>query len=279
MIGAFVGDCIGSEFEFPPGKFKDPDAELFGPSARFTDDTVCTSAIAQWLLSGESDPTEALRSMGLLHLARGFGGKFLEWLRCDDPRPYGSWGNGSAMRASPIALWALTDGEALDLAARSAAPTHGHPDAVAGAQATVLAIRQAMSGMGIDEIAALAESRFGYPVCALDPAALRASHRFDVSCSGTVPLALACVQKGGSFEGAMRLCISMGGDADTLAAIAGPVAEALWGVPQELFARAARLAKPGDMAIEPILAIYGHPRVRGRVNGGGVGSPLRWAQA
>jgi ADP-ribosyl-[dinitrogen reductase] hydrolase len=275
MIGAFVGDCIGSEYEF--FRNKNPDVPLFTPKASFTDDTVCTSAIAQWLISGDADPTDTLLDMGRLHLARGFGGKFLEWLRSEHPTPYGSWGNGSAMRASPIALWAATDAQAMELVARSAAPTHGHPDAVNGAQAMVMAIRWAMQGIGIEEICARAETQFGYAgLCAREPVLERPSHRFDVSCAGTVPLALACCLRAHGYEEAIRLCISMGGDADTLAAIAGPVAEALWGVPSDLFFKAARLSRPEDRAMEPILAIYGHPNVRGRIVGG-VDAPLRWA--
>ena len=275
MIGAFVGDCAGSEYEF--GKNKNPDVPLFTPKAQFTDDTVCTSAIAQWLLSGEDDPTPFLLDMGRLHLARGFGGKFLEWLRSDHPQPYGSWANGSAMRVSPCALWARDDAEALRLAELSALPTHGHPAAVKGAQAVAMAIRHAMRGAPIDEVLARIEADFDYPgLSHMDPVALRPAHRFDVSCEGTVPLALACVGRGGSFEGAIRLCLSMGGDADTLAAIAGAVGEAVWGVPEDFFNRASRLAFPEDRAIEPILAIYGHPRARARIQGG-VGSPLRWA--
>lgn len=277
MIGAFVGDCIGSEYEFPFGVHRNPDVPLFTPKSRFTDDTVCTSAIAQWLISGESDATNALWEMARLHVARGFGGKFLEWSRTDNPQPYGSWGNGSAMRVSPCALWATSDAEAMDLARRSAEPTHGHPDAVNGAQAVALAIRWAMCGVDIHDINERVERDFGYAgLRSMNPAALRATHKFDVSCAGTVPLALACCQAGGSFEGAMRLCISMGGDADTLAAIAGPVCEALWGIPEDLFNQASELSKLGDRALEPILAIYGHPRVRSRINGGGVGQPLRW---
>lgn len=275
MIGAFIGDCAGSAYEFT--KNKDPLVDLMPKQAVFTDDTVCTSAIAQWLLSGQSDPASFLLSMGRQHLPRGFGAKFIAWLKSDAPLPYGSWGNGSAMRASPVALWALDDAEARALAAASAAPTHGHPDAVAGAQALVLSIRWAMSGMALDDILDRVEREFGYEgLSARDPEAERATHKFDVSCSGTVPLALACCARGGSFEGAIRLCVSMGGDADTLAAIAGPVAEALWGVPEELFEKAAMRSHPEDRALEPILAIYGHPRVRGRINAGGVGRPLRW---
>lgn len=275
MIGAFIGDCVGSEYEFKANK--NPLVPLLTPSAGFTDDTVCTSAIAQWLISGQADPTSHLLSMGRLHMARGFGGKFLEWLRSEHPAPYGSWGNGSAMRASPIALWARSDAQALELARASAAPTHGHPDAVLGAQALVMAIRWAMEGVGIEEICARAEREFGYAgLLARDPASERAAHKFDVTCAGTVPLALACCLRGGSFEGAMRLCVSMGGDADTLAAIAGPVAEALWGIEPALFEKAMKLAHAEDRAIEPILAIYGHPAVRGRINGGGIGAPLRW---
>lgn len=275
MIGAFVGDCIGSEYEF--FRNKNPDVPLFTPKASFTDDTVCTSAIAQWLISGDADPTAHLLDMGRLHLARGFGGKFLEWLRSDDPMPYGSWGNGSAMRASPIALWARSDTEAMALTRASALPTHGHPDAILGASAMVMSIRWAMEGVGIEEICHRAQSQFGYEgLLARHPAAERATHRFDVSCAGTVPLALACCLRSENYEQAIRLCIAMGGDADTLAAIAGPVAEALWGVPEQFFDQASRLARPEHRAIEPILAIYGHPRVRARIVGG-LGSPLRWA--
>jgi ADP-ribosylglycohydrolase len=278
MIGAYVGDVVGSEYEFPPGIHRDPAVPLFTPKAAFTDDSVCTSAIAQWLLSGEADPTPFLHQMGRLHIDRGFGGAFSQWLRSNDPQPYGSWGNGSAMRVSSCALWALNDEQARQLARDSATPTHGDPTAIAGAQAITLAIRWAMEGFSLPDIIARVEREFGYSgITDMDPALLRKTHKFDVSCKGTVPLALACLHKGESFEGAMRLCVSMGGDADTLAAIAGPVGEALWGVPEYFFASAASRTNFGDLVLEPILAVYGHPRVRSRINGGGVGSPLRWA--
>jgi ADP-ribosyl-[dinitrogen reductase] hydrolase len=275
MIGALVGDCAGSEYEF--GKNKNPDVALFTVRSQFTDDTVCTAAIAQWLVSGSDDATPFLLDMGRLHLARGFGGNFLAWLQSERPEPYGSWGNGSAMRVSPCALWGRSDAEALSLAERSCAPTHNHPEAVKGAQATVMAIRHAMEGAEPRAILARIERDFGYQgLLDMDPVALRPSHRFDVSCAGTVPLALACVHHGGSFEGALRLCVSMGGDADTLAAIAGAVGEAVWGVPEDFFGKAALRCHPEDRALESILAVYGHPRVRSRIVGG-VGQPLRWA--
>lgn len=271
MFGAIVGDCIGSFWEFSGNK--NPAIPLWMPACRFTDDSVCTAAIADWVL-GKSDLTTALHQRGRIHISAGFGDRMVQWLLSDTPKPYGSWGNGSAMRVSPVALMATSDEDALHLAAQSAMPTHGHPEAVAGAQATVFAIREAFRTRDPNAVLAAVEARFGYAgLQQRDPPSERADHLFDVSCVGTVPLAVAIACRSGSFDAAMAWCCSMGGDADTLGAIAGPISEALHGIPQQHLDNARARCHPEDEIWETIEAVYAHPaaqanlRAWGRIGG------------
>lgn len=239
MWGAVVGDCIGSAWEF--GGNKNPNILLWRPDAAFTDDTVCTAAVADWALAGAppNDLAARLHAAGRAHLDRGFAPRMRAWLRSDTPTPYGSWGNGAAMRVSPVALLAPDEATALAWAEESVQPTHNHPESVRGAQAAVWAIRHAFAHRDGARLLTEAQERFGYPhLTARDPNRERAGHVFDVSVMGTVPLALVIAARAGSFREALRTCCSMGGDADTLGAIAGPIAEGLYGVPLEDWAAA-----------------------------------------
>lgn len=265
MFGALVGDCIGSFWEFSGNK--DPAIPLWVPGCRFTDDSVCTGAIATWLLSDPSASpqslTEILHEIARNHMARGFGGNMLQWIKSDQPAPYGSWGNGSAMRVSPVALWAQSDEEASELAARSASITHNDPDAIKGAQATVWAIRHAFVYRDPVKLLHDFEQKFDYPwLEQVDLEATRKAHVFDASCKGTVPLAVAIACKQGSFRAVMNMCCSMGGDADTLAAIAGPIAEALYGIPKPDVIEAHRRFRSEDNLWEPVEAVYAQPHVK-----------------
>ncbi len=234
MLGAITGDIVGSIYEH--ANIKTKDFPLFGPGCAFTDDTVLSVAVADCLLN-EGDFAATLRAYTRAHPRRGYGGMFLRWALDDDLPAYGSWGNGSAMRVSPVGFAARDEDEALALAARSAAVSHDHPDAVAGAQAVALAIYLARQGMEAkatrDEIAA----RFGYDLSE-SVAAIRARYAFDVSCAGTVPPALTCALEAEGFEDALRNAVSIGGDTDTIACIAGGLAEALFGLPEEIAAQA-----------------------------------------
>ena len=253
MLGALIGDCIGSFWEFSGNK--DPSIPLWMPASRFTDDSVCTAAIAEWLQVG-GNLMPILHARGRSNISVGYGGNMYQWLLSEQPKPYGSWGNGAAMRVSPIALWASSDEEAMLLAEHSCAPTHNHPESVRGAQATVFAIRHAFQHQDGPAMLKAVEERFGYLLSGRNLEAERLPHSFDVSIQGTVPLALLLAVEGGSFDGVMTWCCSMGGDADTLAAIAGPIAEALYGIPTR-HVQEARKRFPAEADIwEIVNALY-----------------------
>ncbi len=264
MWGSLIGDCIGSFWEFSGNK--DSSIPLWVPACRFTDDSVCTGAIAAWLTQrdGERKPLQdVLHQRCRANLSSGFGDRMVAWILSDDPKPYGSWGNGAAMRVSPIALFAQSEDEALRLAEISTRPTHNHPESVRGAQATVLAIRHAFEHRDPDGLLAFIEARFDYEgLTQRRHEDERAAHVFDVSCKGTVPLALSIAARAGSFDDTMRQCCSMGGDADTLAAIAGPVAEALYGIPRQHLENARRRFHAEDDIFEAVEAIYTLPQVQ-----------------
>ncbi len=231
MRGAIAGDIFGAAFEGHP--LKKEDFDLFGEARYFTDDTILTVATADALM-GDGDYAAAYREWGRRYPGRGYGGMFRLWLGDPSRGPYNSFGNGSAMRVSPIG-WAFdTLDEVLAEAERSAAVTHNHPEGIKGAQATAAAVHLARIGATKDEIRAEISGRFGYD---LDRtiAAIRPDYRFDVTCQGSVPEALIAFLEADDFEHAIRLAISLGGDADTQAAIAGGVAEAFFGgVPERI---------------------------------------------
>lgn len=193
---------------------------------------MCTVAIADALLQG-ADFAEALRAYVRRYPGRGYGAMFLRWALTPGLPAYGSWGNGAPMRVSPIAHWAREEDELMELAAASAAVSHDHPDAIAGAQAVALAIWMARGGTDRPGIRTLVGSRFGYdPQMSVDQ--IRAGHRFDVSSKGTVPPAIVCALEASDYEDAVRNAVSLGGDSDTLACVAGGLAEVLYGLPDEI---------------------------------------------
>lgn len=225
MLGAIAGDVIGSTYEACP--VKTTDFELFPPGACFTDDTVLTVATAAALL-GDGDYAAAYRRYGRAFPNAGYGGGFFHWLFDEGAGPYGSWGNGAAMRVSPVGFALDSVDEVLAEAARSAAVTHNHPDGVRGAQATALAVYLARSGADKAAIRSAIEERFGYGLNRhLD--AIRPDYRFDVSCQGSVPESLIAFLESTDFESAVRNAVSLGGDADTMAAIAGGIAQGCYG--------------------------------------------------
>jgi ADP-ribosyl-[dinitrogen reductase] hydrolase len=229
MFGAVVGDIAGSTYE--RFNFKFESCEIFAEGSRFTDDTVLTLATADHFLFGESY-AEVYRRFGRNYPNAGYGATFRQWMLADDPKPYNSWANGSAMRASPIA-WVADDLEwALEEAKRSAAVTHDHPNGIKGAQGVVAAVFLARQGESKDAIRQLVGDRFGYN---LDRTIeeIRPSYVFDVSCEGSVPEAIIAFLDSTDFESAIRKGISIGGDSDTIACIAGAIAHAFYGeVPQ-----------------------------------------------
>jgi ADP-ribosyl-[dinitrogen reductase] hydrolase len=232
MIGAIAGDIIGSRFEghpSPPAGF-----ELFHPQCRFTDDTVCTIAVADAILR-QTDFAASLRGFVRRHPDAGYGGMFLRWALADDAPAYGSWGNGAPMRVAAVGWVAADEGEADALAAAQAEVSHNHPDAVSAAQAvarTILALRQ---GRSVPAVRAWAAATWGYD---LRPEIALRGGTFDVSAAGTVPPALAAAFASADWEEAVRTAVGLGGDTDTLACIAGAVAEAIHRVPDVIAARA-----------------------------------------
>ncbi len=238
MLGAIAGDVIGSVYEglqvFDPATgLPRPGLDAFQPlfhrRARFTDDTVMTIAVAEHLLGG-GDLVNIFKEYGRAYPRAGYGGTFKKWVASDDRDPYNSWGNGSAMRVSPVAHAFDTMDDVVAAAQRSAAVTHNHPEGVRGACATAAAVFLARNGASKAEIRANAEGRWGYDLSrTLDQ--IRPTLGFDVSCQGTVPPALRAFLEADDFERTVRLAVSLGGDADTLACIAGSVAGAFYGVP------------------------------------------------
>ncbi len=251
MLGAIAGDIAGSVYEWAP--VKHTDFPLYTEASRFTDDSVLTIAVAEALLDGE-DYVAALQRWGQKYPDAGYGGTFIQWLFNTNPVPYNSWGNGSAMRVSPVGFAADSIDTVLREARRSAAVTHDHPEGIKGAQATALAIFLARNGASKDVIRAELEQRFGYDLGrTLDE--IRPNYRFDVSCQGSVPEAIIAFLESEHFEDALRKSISLGGDSDTQACIAGGIAEAFYGGVPEAIAHEVRKRLPGEF-IEVIERFY-----------------------
>ena len=255
MIGAIAGDIIGSVYEHHP--IKTTDFPLFQPRSRFTDDSVLTVAIADAILTGRPYQ-DAVRDWGRRYPHAGYGGAFFEWLCAADPQPYHSWGNGSAMRVSPVG-WAFdSEDEVLRQARLSAAITHDHPEGIKGAQATALAVYLARTGAEKATIRARIQTPFGYDLAGTVDA-LRPGYMFDVSCQGSVPAALIAFLDAESYEETVRNAVSLGGDSDTLACIAGGIAEAFYGgVPDSIRAEVeARLTPDLWRVVEKFERRYG----------------------
>ncbi|MBE6665129.1 MAG: ADP-ribosylglycohydrolase [Ruminococcaceae bacterium] len=237
MIGAIFGDIVGSRYEFRNTKTKN--FELFAKGCHFTDDSVMTLAVAKALL--QYDKTQDLKvfqdilitsmhTYGNAYPYAGYGGNFSWWLIKKSRLPYQSFGNGSAMRVSPIGWYANSLEEVLSLAKVSAEVTHNHPDGIKGAVVTAGSVYLAKTGASKEKIKKFIESY--YPLnFTLDE--IRPSYTFDVSCSGSVPQAMQAFLESDSFEDTVRNAVSIGGDSDTIAAIAGSVAEAFYGMSEE----------------------------------------------
>lgn len=233
LLGAVSGDVIGSVYEF--SRQKQYDFPLFGSESRVTDDSVLTIAIADAILH-ERSYLDCIREYARAYPDSGYGGFFRKWMYSNDPQPYNSFGNGSAMRVSAVG-WAFdTVEQVLSEAERSAAVTHNHPEGIKGAQATGLSILLARKGESKETVRQEVASRFGYN---LDRrvAEIRLTYEFTESCQETVPEAIIAFLESDNYEDAIRKAISLGGDADTLAAITGAIAEAYYGgVPAEIVA-------------------------------------------
>jgi ADP-ribosylglycohydrolase len=235
-MGAIAGDVIGSIYEGLPTK--STAFPLFDERCSFTDDTVLTVATAWAILRGNSFQTAYLE-FGRRYPSAGYGAGFRDWLRLEDPRPYNSFGNGSAMRVSPVGFAFDDEKVVLGEAERSAEVTHNHVEGVRGAQAVALAVFKARTGASKEEIRDVVSRNFGYD---LDRtlAEIRMDYSFDVTCEGSVPEAILAFLESTSVEHAIRLAISLGGDSDTQAAIAGGIAHAFYGELPETINRPVR---------------------------------------
>ena len=252
MYGAILGDIIGSPYEWHNKKSKD--FPLLSKFSRFTDDTAMTLAVAAGFMSVFNDPDNqiengddvnddnkalveesiirSMKTLGLRYPNAGYGGRFRDWLE-NGSEPYNSWGNGSAMRVSPVAWICSSIDKARELARLQAAVTHNHPEGIKGAEALASAIFIARAGGTKDDIRAYVTDEFGYDL-ARSCDSIRPGYRFDVSCQGSVPEAIIAFLDSMDFEDAIRNAISLGGDSDTIGAMAGSIAEAFYGVPDEL---------------------------------------------
>jgi len=231
MLGAITGDIIGSVYENIRTKRKD--FSLFTPLSLFTDDTVLTVAVADAIL-GRTDYGKTIRSYAWHYPLRGYGPKFMLWMLCPLAKPYNSLGNGSAMRVSPVGHAFTTEQEVLEQAKRSAECTHNHPEGIKGAQATALAVFMARNKASKDEIRSVIAERFGYDLSRM-LADIRSGYRLNLTCPGSVPEAIIAFLESDGFEDAIRNAVSLGGDADTQAAIAGAIAEPFYGqIPKHL---------------------------------------------
>jgi ADP-ribosylglycohydrolase len=225
MIGAIAGDIIGSVYEHEPIKTKD--FPLFQRWSKFTDDTVLTVAVAEAILDGR-DYSTAMKEIGRKYSGAGYSSTFYSWLMSEATGPYNSWGNGSAMRVSPVGFAFDDEARVLAEARKTAEITHNHPEGIKGAQATALAVFLARARRDREVIKLEIQGRFGYDLeRSLD--AIRPTYGFDVSCQGTVPQAIIAFLESTSFEDAIRNAVSLGGDSDTLACITGGIAHAYYG--------------------------------------------------
>lgn len=228
MLGAIIGDVVGSRFEF--NNTNKLNFKLFTKECSFTDDTICTIAIASALLTGESYKDSLLEWCRAYPNPMGaYGGSFSRWIHSADPQPYNSFGNGSAMRVSPIAWWFDTLEEVQAEAEKTAIVTHDHPEGIKGAVATATAIFLARKYSKKDMLLAMTQY---YPTW-VEP--LLGQNRFDETCQGTMPVVFGIINKANSFEEAIRYAIAVGGDSDTIGAIVGSIAEAIWGIPEEIY--------------------------------------------
>jgi ADP-ribosylglycohydrolase len=231
VLGSIAGDIIGSVYEQHP--IKTMEFPLFQSSSRFTDDTVLTVAIASAIME-KVDYAASLRAFGRRYPNAGYGGAFFNWLFDPASRPYNSWGNGAAMRVSPVGFAFSTSEEVLREAKKTAEVSHNHPEGIKGAQATALAVFLARTGAAKEQIKSEITRRFGYDLSRpLDE--IRPLYSFDISCQGTVPEAITAFLESKDYEDAVRKAVSLGGDSDTLACITGGIAHAFYKeIPQEI---------------------------------------------
>lgn len=259
MLGAIIGDTIGSIYEFHNHRWKS--FELFNKRCFFTDDTVMTCAVAKSLLDNDGKTVQSwLRKYGELYPHKGYGTAFKIWLTVDNPQPYKSYGNGAAMRISPVAWFANNEEEVKELSKRVTEVTHNHPEGMKGAEVTAMCIYKALQCGGInnkEEIRAYACEM--YPeIATMNYKDLVANYRFNETCQDTVPQAIYCFLISSNFEDCLRTSVSIGGDTDTLCAISCAIAEAYYGIPKSFKKAILKYFNEEDKKnlLEPINEIY-----------------------
>jgi|SRR5690554_3704819 len=237
MLGAIIGDIVGSRFEWNNNKTKH--FELLNDKCFFTDDTVMTLAIAKAILHSKSDYSDLsslsikyMQEVGRNYPSCGYGGSFGLWVFSNNTKPYNSFGNGAAMRVSPVGFVAKSLDQAISLSKKVTEVTHNHPEGIKGAEATAVAIYLARNGYNINDIKNYIDKHYYKMNFTLDE--IRDTYKFNETCQDTVPQAIMAFLESTSFEDAIRNAISIGGDSDTLAAITGGIAEACYGIPKEI---------------------------------------------
>ena len=237
MLGAIIGDIVGSRFEW--SNYKAKDFELFSPECKYTDDTVMTVAIAKAILEAKSDYSDLtensiyfMRQLGRKYKEAGYGYHFFCWLFKENPEPYNSWGNGAAMRISSVGYIAKSIEEVKKLSKTVTEVTHNHPEGLKGAEAMAVAIYMARNGKTKEEIKQyMHDNYYKFDVTVED---LQKYYEYDISTQGSVPPALECFYESTDFEDCIRNAISIGGDSDTIGAIVGGLAEAYYGIPEKI---------------------------------------------
>lgn len=257
MYGAILGDIIGSPYEFNAHNYKAKDFPLFSKNSGFTDDSVMTLAVAEAFMQAglDADDETITRSLfrvmpevGQRYPYCGYGGKFVMWIALDAREPYNSYGNGSAMRVSSTA-WFYDDLDTVRHAARlSASVSHNHPEGIKGAEAVASAIFLARTGHGKNEIKQYVIDEFGYDL-SRTCGEIRPDYRMNETCQGSVPEAITAFLEGADFEDVVRTAVSLGGDSDTIACMAGAIAEGFYGVPEELKAECRKRLTPDLLEI------------------------------
>jgi len=275
MIGAIIGDIAGSRFEW--NNYKSKKIKLFHKRCRPTDDSIMSLAIAKAILESVEDFTDlsagavsCMQELGRIYKNAGYGGNFYRWIFADDPQPYNSFGNGSAMRVGPCGYAARSLEEAKELSTKVTKVTHNHPEGLKGAEATAAAIFLARDGKSREEIRDYILENYYQINFTIDQ--IRPKYTFDVSCQGSVPVALEAFFESTDFEDAIKTAISAGGDSDTIAAITGSVAEAYYGVPEDVICAAIEYLDSTQMEIlyyfeesYPSKAVYEDGEVSGTV--------------
>lgn len=235
MLGAIIGDVVGSRFEFK--NIKSKDFKLFHEDCRVTDDTIMTIAVSDSILKGyvpnnKDGIIDTMKYWGQKYPGAGYGGRFFHWVLSDEREPYNSFGNGAAMRISPIGWISNTYEEVVKNVAAVTEVTHNHEEGIKGAEAIAMSIHLARNGKSKEKIKNyICKNYYNIDFTLND---IRDAYTFDVSCQGSVPQALEAFFESNDFEDAIRNAISIGGDSDTIACIAGSVAEAYYGVPEEI---------------------------------------------